>query len=134
MTRPAPNLPNDQQLVSPLGDLDLHQVYVSYVARLGRGLRLDAGKLELQAMAAGVPMVLGPDLPTMEGILRSEELGRVARSMDPDDIASAIAEILALPHDERRAWRTRIAATGRERYTWPAAAAAYRRVLDDLAG
>ena len=88
----------------------------------------------LEAMAAGVPMVLGPDLPTMEGILRSEELGRVARSMDPDDIASAIAEILALPHDERRAWRTRIAATGRERYTWPAAAAAYRRVLDDLAG
>jgi glycosyltransferase involved in cell wall biosynthesis len=87
----------------------------------------------LEAMAAGVPMVLGPDLPTMEGILRSEDLGRVAASMDPDDIAAAIGEILALPEAERRAWRARIAATGRERYSWPAAAAAYRGVLADLA-
>ena len=86
----------------------------------------------LEAMAAGVPMVLGPDLPTMERILRSEDLGRVAASMAPPDIAIAIREILALPAEERRAWRARIAATGRERYSWPAAAAAYRAVLDDL--
>ena len=86
----------------------------------------------LEAMAAGVPMVLGPNLPTMEGILRSEDLGRVAASMDPDDIARSIGEILAIPGDERRAWRARIAATGRERYSWPVAAAAYRRLLDDL--
>ena len=84
----------------------------------------------LEALAAGVPMVLGPDLPTMEGILRAEDLGRVAASMDPDDIATAIGEILALPEDERRAWRARIAATGLERYSWPAAAAAYRGVLE----
>jgi glycosyltransferase involved in cell wall biosynthesis len=86
----------------------------------------------LEAMAAGVPMVLGPDLPTMEGILREEDLGRVAASMDPDDIARVIGEILSLPGDERRTWRTRIAATARERYSWPAAAAAYRRVLEEL--
>ena len=88
----------------------------------------------LEAMAAGVPMVLGPDLPTMEGILRAEDLGRVAASMDPDDIAHAIREILALPADARRAWRLRIAATARERYSCPAAAAAYRRVLEELGG
>jgi glycosyltransferase involved in cell wall biosynthesis len=86
----------------------------------------------LEAMAAGVPMVLGPDLPTMEGILREEDLGRVAATMDADHIANAIREILALPADERRAWRARIAATARERYSWPAAAAAYRRVLEEL--
>jgi len=35
----------------------------------------------LEAMTAGTPMVLGPDLPTMEAVLRKEDLGRVAASM-----------------------------------------------------
>jgi len=85
-----------------------------------------------EAMTGGLPMVLGPDLPTMEAVLTKEDLGRVAASMDPIDIAAAIREILDLPEAERDAWRTRIAATARERYSWPIAAAAYRELVRSL--
>jgi glycosyltransferase involved in cell wall biosynthesis len=87
----------------------------------------------LEAMSGGTPMVLGPRLPTMEALLRREDLGRVAASMDPADIAAAIREILDLPAAERAAWRVRIAATARERYSWPTAAAAYRKLVASLA-
>ncbi len=86
----------------------------------------------LEAMTAGVPIVLGPDLPTQEDLLRREDLGRVAASMDPGAIGAAIMEILAIPADERAAWRRRIAATARERYSWPIAAAAYTDLIRDL--
>ncbi len=87
-----------------------------------------------EAMTGGLPMVLGPDLPTMEAVLRKEDLGRVAASMDPADIAAAIRAILELPPAEREAWRARIAATARERYSWPIAAAAYRDLVRSLVG
>ena len=83
----------------------------------------------LEAMAGGTPMVLGPDLPTMEDLLRREDLGRVAASMAPADIAAAIRSILDLPAAERAAWRDRIRTTARDRYSWPIAAAAYRELL-----
>jgi len=86
----------------------------------------------LEALTAGTPMVLGPDLPTMAAILEREDAGRVARSMAPDEIARAIQAILDLPASERSAWRARIAAAARERYSWPEAAAAYRGVLAAL--
>ena len=79
----------------------------------------------LEAMAAGTPIVLGPDLPTMEALLREEDLGRVAASMAPADIAAAIRSILDLPAAERDAWRSRIQAVAREHYSWPIAAEAY---------
>jgi glycosyltransferase involved in cell wall biosynthesis len=85
-----------------------------------------------EAMTGGTPMVLGPDLPTMEAVLRREDLGRVAASMDPADIAAAMRQILDLPAAERDAWRERIAATARERYSWPIAAAAYRALVRSL--
>ena len=85
-----------------------------------------------EAIAAGTPIVLGPDLPVMEGILRREDLGRVARSMAPADIAAAIVEVLDVPAAERQAWRRRIQAAARERYSWPTAARAYREVVDRL--
>lgn len=88
----------------------------------------------LEAIAAGTPIVLGPDLPTMEGILRAEDLGRVARSLHPGDLASAITEILDVPGPERDAWHERIAATGRSRYAWPIAAEAYRAVVRRWSG
>ena len=47
-----------------------------------------------EAMTGGLPMVLGPDLPTMEAVLVKEDLGRVAASMDPADIAAAVRDIL----------------------------------------
>jgi glycosyltransferase involved in cell wall biosynthesis len=87
----------------------------------------------LEAMTAGTPMVLGPDLPTMEELLRREDLGRVAASMAPADIAAAIAAILAVPPDEREAWRARIRAAARARYSWPIAAAAYRGLVEEVA-
>jgi glycosyltransferase involved in cell wall biosynthesis len=83
-----------------------------------------------EAIAAGTPIVLGPDLPVMEEILRREDLGRVARSMAPADIAAAIVEILDRPAGEREAWRRRMQGAARERYSWPVAAAAYRRLID----
>jgi glycosyltransferase involved in cell wall biosynthesis len=86
----------------------------------------------LEAMAGGTPIVLGPRLPTMETLLHREDLGRVAASMEPADIASAIREILDLPASERAAWRERIAATARARYSWPLAAAAYLDLVTSL--
>ena len=87
-----------------------------------------------EAMTAGTPMVLGPDLPTMEDVLRREDLGRVAASMDPAHIAAAIRDILDRPPSERQAWRARIQAVARERYSWPIAAAVYRDRIADLEG
>ena len=76
--------------------------------------------------------MLGPDLPTMAGILEQEEAGRVVASMAPADIAAAIRSILELPVAERRAWRDRLSAVARERYSWPIAAKAYESVLESL--
>jgi glycosyltransferase involved in cell wall biosynthesis len=87
----------------------------------------------LEAMTAGTPMVLGPDLPTMEALLREEDLGRVTASMAPADIAAAIGSILELPAEDRAAWRDRIRSTARERYSWPIAAEAYARLIRSLA-
>ncbi len=86
----------------------------------------------LEAMAAGTPIVLGPDLPTMEARLREEDLGRVAASMAPGEIAAAIRSILDMPEAERAAWRERIQAIARERYSWPIAAEAYGGLIRSL--
>ena len=69
----------------------------------------------LEALAAGTPIVLGPDLPTMAGILEREYAGRVVESMAPEAIAAAIRSVLDLPLAERRKWRERLAAVARER-------------------
>ena len=57
----------------------------------------------LEAMAGGTPMVLGPR-PADDGgaPAREEDLGRVAASMDPPDIAAAIRAILDLPRGRAR--------------------------------
>jgi glycosyltransferase involved in cell wall biosynthesis len=83
----------------------------------------------LEAIAAGTPIVLGPDLPTMEEILRREGFGRVARSLAPADLAAAIRDVIDMPRSDMSAWRARIAAASAERYTWPVAAATYRALL-----
>ncbi len=85
-----------------------------------------------EAMTGGLPMVLGPDLPTMEAVLTREDLGRVAASMDPADIAAAVRDILDRPPEDLAAWRARIRATARERYSWPIAAAAYQGLIRTL--
>lgn len=85
-----------------------------------------------EAMTGGLPMVLGPDLPTMAAVLVKEDLGRVAASMDPADIAAAVSDILERSPQERDAWRARIRATARERYAWPIAAQAYQGLVRRL--
>ncbi|HET7167560.1 MAG TPA: glycosyltransferase [Candidatus Limnocylindrales bacterium] len=86
----------------------------------------------LESMMAGTPMVLGPDLPTMAAILEREDLGRIAASMAPADIAAAIMAILDRPPTERAEWRASIAAIARARYSWPIAAAAYAGLVESL--
>jgi glycosyltransferase involved in cell wall biosynthesis len=82
-----------------------------------------------EAIVAGTPVVLGPDLPVMEAIVRSADLGVVARSLAPADLAAAIRSILDRSPDERRAWRARIAAYGRTNFTWPIAAERYQELV-----
>jgi glycosyltransferase involved in cell wall biosynthesis len=86
----------------------------------------------LEAMAAGTPIVLGPDLPTMESLLRKEDLGGVAASLAPADIAATIGSILELSDEERSVWRERIQSIARQRYSWPIAADAYGTVVRSL--
>jgi glycosyltransferase involved in cell wall biosynthesis len=88
----------------------------------------------LEAVAAGTPIVLGPGLPTMEGMLRNDDLGRVARSLRPDDLAAAIRDVLDRPSAARSDERVRIAAIAAERYTWPVAARTYRELVRQLIG
>ena len=86
----------------------------------------------LEAIVAGTPVVLGPDLPAMEALLRRHDLGRVARSLAPADLAAAIVEILDRPAAEAAAERERSIALGADRFTWPIAAATYRGLIRRL--
>ena len=86
----------------------------------------------LEAIMAGTPIVLGPDLPTMADLLEREDLGRIAASMDPRDIAAAMTAILDLPAAELAAWRERIRAAAHARYSWPIAAEGYRELIRSI--
>jgi glycosyltransferase involved in cell wall biosynthesis len=62
------------------------------------------------------------------------ELGAVARSLEPDDLAEAIRSVIDRPPAERAAWRSTIRATAQERFSWTAAVAAYRELVRTAAG
>ena len=82
-----------------------------------------------ESIAAGTPVVIGPGLPVMERLVTSRDLGVVARSLRPDDLAAAIAAVVDRPPAERAAWRAAIRATARAEFSWAAAAEAYRRLV-----
>ena len=86
----------------------------------------------LEAIVAGTPIVLGPDLPAMEALLRRHDLGRVARSLAPADLAAAITEILDRPADAAAADRERVMALAADQFIWPIAAATYRGLVRRL--
>jgi glycosyltransferase involved in cell wall biosynthesis len=86
----------------------------------------------LEAIVAGTPIVLGPGLPPMEVLLREHDLGRVAASLAPVDLAAAIAGILDRPAAQATADRARVMALAADRFTWPIAAAAYRGLVRRL--
>ena len=70
-------------------------------------------------------MVLGPGLSVMESLVREHNLGHVAASLAPKDLAAAIGELLDRPAAERATDRERIARLARARFSWPATAKRY---------
>jgi glycosyltransferase involved in cell wall biosynthesis len=85
-----------------------------------------------EAIAAGTPLVVGPGLDVMDRLVTEHELGLVARSLAPDDLAAAIRTVLDRPADERAMDRRRIRMLAAERFSWPAAAATYRALVREL--
>jgi glycosyltransferase involved in cell wall biosynthesis len=82
-----------------------------------------------ESTAVGTPVVVGPGLPVMNELVARYELGAVARSLEPYDLADAIRSVIDRPLAERAAWRSTIRATAQERFSWTAAAAAYRELV-----
>jgi glycosyltransferase involved in cell wall biosynthesis len=94
--------------------------------------RLSSANKFWEAIAAGTPQVVVRGLDTMAGILAEYDLGAVAASEAPADLAAALVEVLDRVDREGPAWRRRIAAIGRERFAWPPIATAYRSLVRSL--
>jgi glycosyltransferase involved in cell wall biosynthesis len=86
-----------------------------------------------EALAAGTPVVVVGGLEVMERLTTEHDLGAVADSWAPADLAEAIIAVLDRLAREGEAWRDRIATTSRERFAWPAAATAYRALVRRIA-
>lgn len=87
-----------------------------------------------ESIQAGTPVVVLRESRLLVELVEESDLGRVAPSLEPASIARSITEILEIPAEERDRWRRRIAATARERYSWPVAEARYRALVDELVG
>jgi glycosyltransferase involved in cell wall biosynthesis len=85
-----------------------------------------------EGLAAGTPVVVVSGLQLMERLVIEHDLGVVAASSEPIDLAAAISATLERLASDGEAWRRHIAATGRERVGWPGAAAAYRALVRGL--
>jgi glycosyltransferase involved in cell wall biosynthesis len=96
--------------------------------------RLSSANKFWEAIAAGTPQVVVRGLDTMAGIVEANDLGAVAVSNQPADLAAAISAVLERVATEGPAWRRRIAAVGRERFGWPEAATAYRSLVRSVVG
>jgi glycosyltransferase involved in cell wall biosynthesis len=85
-----------------------------------------------ESLIVGTPVVVGPGLEVMAGLVRDHDLGRVAASLEPAAIAAAISDLLDRPATTRAAQRLRIAELAHERFSWPPAAARYRSLVREL--
>jgi glycosyltransferase involved in cell wall biosynthesis len=86
-----------------------------------------------EAIAAGTPVVIGPGLTAMEGLVREHDLGVVAAGPEPWDLARAIEAALdRLDGPDGETWRRQIAAVAAERFGWPPIATAYRSLVRSL--
>lgn len=94
--------------------------------------RLSSANKFWEAIAAGTPIIVVRGLDTMAGIIAEYDLGAVAASGAPADLAVAIGEVLERVGREGGAWRRQIAAVGRERFGWPPIATAYRSLVRSL--
>ncbi len=95
--------------------------------------RLSSASKFWEAIAVGTPNIVVRGLDTMAGIITAYDLGAVAASAAPADLAAAISAVLERVDREGGAWRRRIAAVGRERFSWPPVATAYRSLVRSLA-
>lgn len=64
-----------------------------------------------EAVVVGTPVVVPAGLTVLADLVRAHDLGVVARSERPDDLAEALRAVLNRLAGERGAWRHRIAAT-----------------------
>jgi glycosyltransferase involved in cell wall biosynthesis len=94
--------------------------------------RLSSPNKFWEALAAGTPVVVVAGLEVMEQLVLEHDLGAVAASVDPSDLAAAIGSVLDRLAAEGPAWRERIARTSAERFGWPPAATAYRSLIRSL--
>ncbi len=78
-----------------------------------------------EALAAGTPVVVGPGLDVMDGLVTRHDLGVVAASLRADDLAAAIRRVLDVDPETALARRRRIAAVAAEQFSWPVAEARY---------
>ncbi len=85
-----------------------------------------------EALAAGTPIVVVAGLEVMERLIREHDLGAIAASVEPPDLAAAIGSVLDRLGTDGPAWRARIARTSAERFGWPQAATAYRSLVRSL--
>jgi glycosyltransferase involved in cell wall biosynthesis len=85
-----------------------------------------------EALAAGTPVVIGPDLHVMAALVREHHLGVVADSLTPDDLAAALRSVLDVDASTAAARRRRIASIARDRFSWPIAAERYRKLIIGL--
>jgi glycosyltransferase involved in cell wall biosynthesis len=86
-----------------------------------------------EAVVAGTPVVVGAGLTSMEALVREHDLGVVAASAAPPDLAEAITTALdRLAGPDGAAWRAHIRSLANERFGWPPAATAYRAMVRGL--
>jgi glycosyltransferase involved in cell wall biosynthesis len=85
-----------------------------------------------EAIAAGTPLVIGPGLDVMAELVETHDLGVVAASLAPDDLAAAIRRVLDVEPATAADRRRRIASVARERFAWPVAAERYRALVESL--
>jgi glycosyltransferase involved in cell wall biosynthesis len=86
-----------------------------------------------EAVVAGTPIVVAAGMTSMEALVREHDLGVVAASAEPTDLAAAMTAALdRLAGQDGSAWRARIRDLAEERFGWPPAATAYRSLVREL--
>ena len=102
---------------------------------LSENQRLTTPNKFWEAVVAGTPVVVCAGLTSMESLVREHDLGVVAASPEPADLAAAISVALdRVTGPDGGAWRQHIAGLAEQRFGWPANAAAYRSLVQSLVG
>jgi glycosyltransferase involved in cell wall biosynthesis len=95
--------------------------------------RLSSPNKLWESLAAGTPVVVPAGLTLMADLVLAEDLGVVAASGRPGDLAAALDAALGRLRNDP-AWRDRIRIVAAERHSWPVAAAGYVDLVRTLRG